>query len=835
MKREILFSNTLPVATVCIVMLITSAQAGFQWSKRIASTTDTDTEFAIGMALDANGNCYVTGWFDGTNDFGGVTLTNNNVGGQDIFVAKYNSAGALQWAQLAGGSSANEDVGRGLGVDANGNVYVTGGFYSPANFGGFDLPVSPSENFFLTKYNNAGTVQWVQQGVGGQNVYGTGLAVDSAGNSYALAFANNSDTITFGATNLSTPGNYGESTLLIKYDNTGTVQWAQLIGGSGETYATGIAVDAAGYVYVNGSFTENMTIGTSNLVSIGSTKNVFFAKFDNSGKLIWVQQPQGDVGNLAGGGVAIDRAENVYFCGMFDTMTLNFGDISLTNAGSSYDAFVAKYDSSGAMQWVRQTGGTNLDSYGAVALDDQGNIDASGTLNSDAAIAKYDSAGTLQWAYSASGSPANPVPSLVENCAVDSVGNCYLAGWYQGTNTFGTNTLQPQGYWNFFLAKVSAPAPPTLGIVFSNGFPQLSLAGDIGSMYSLEWSPAMTATNTLWQTLMTFTLTDSPQFFQDANATSGINRFYQAAPPQLYQSSTNANTTLIAVTNGMALIPAGSFQIGDTLDGESDAIPTNVYISAFYMDTNLVSYSQWQLVYNWAIKNGYGGFDYGGSAKAANNPVKEVDWYDVVKWCNARSQQAGLAPVYYTDAGLTQVYTNGDTDAVYPNWTASGYRLPTEAEWEKAARGGQSGLRFPWGDTISESQANYYGDTNDWSYDFGPNGYNSIGSIGGTDPATSPVGYFSANGYGLHDMSGNVEEWCWDWYDDYLSSIGSPYAGGTDPHGPASSPYDIRVLRGGDWGDYDGIAYYARCASRNAGESSNDTNGGIGFRCVRGL
>jgi formylglycine-generating enzyme required for sulfatase activity len=278
----------------------------------------------------------------------------------------------------------------------------------------------------------------------------------------------------------------------------------------------------------------------------------------------------------------------------------------------------------------------------------------------------------------------------------------------------------------------------------------------------------------------------------------------------------------------MALIPAGSFTMGDTTDGnqDGDAAPISVTVSAFYMDVNLVSYSQWQTVYNWATSHGYG-FDNAGAGKAANQPVQTVDWYDTVKWSNARSQQAGLTPVYYTDAGLTQVYTSGQVTP-YVNWAANGYRLPTEAEWEKAARGGLSGRRFPLGNTISESQANYYGDTSGYSYDLGPNGYNAIGNYPTDSVGTSPVGSFAANGYGLYDMAGNVWEWCWDLY-------GTPYGQPTttNPTGPASG--STRVLRGGYWIN---DASYSRCAFRNYQYpfiADKDSPNSIGFRCVTGL
>jgi formylglycine-generating enzyme required for sulfatase activity len=282
---------------------------------------------------------------------------------------------------------------------------------------------------------------------------------------------------------------------------------------------------------------------------------------------------------------------------------------------------------------------------------------------------------------------------------------------------------------------------------------------------------------------------------------------------------------------GMAFIPAGSFMMGDTFNDSHDSLgerPTHtVYVSAFYMDKYEVTKALWDEVYQWAIAHGYR-FEYGAQGKAYNHPAHTMTWYDAVKWCNARSEKEGRVPAYYTSATQTTVYRTGPINVQndWVKWTGGGYRLPTEAEWEKAARGGSNGQRFPWGNTITHSQANYYsywsGGVPYYPYDVNPtSGYHPTFATGNT-PYTSPVNFFPANGYGLHDMAGNVWEWCWDWY------AGSYYGSSptNDPKGPTTG--SDRVLRGGGW--Y-GIARYCRAADRIYYYPA-DWNYYLGFRSV---
>ena len=165
-------------------------------------------------------------------------------------------------------------------------------------------------------------------------------------------------------------------------------------------------------------------------------------------------------------------------------------------------------------------------------------------------------------------------------------------------------------------------------------------------------------------------------------------------------------------------------------------------------------------------------------------PVEMVTWYDAVEFCNKASLEADLEPVYTISARTPASGYPITSATVSVNWSKNGFRLPTEAEWEYACRAGTT-TPFSTGNNITTSQANY-----DGNYPYNNN------AKGEYREGTTPVGSFAGNSWGLHDMHGNVWEWCWDWYGDYAKGAQ------TNPRGAVSG--DKRVLRGVSWDNYGG-------------------------------
>ncbi len=246
-------------------------------------------------------------------------------------------------------------------------------------------------------------------------------------------------------------------------------------------------------------------------------------------------------------------------------------------------------------------------------------------------------------------------------------------------------------------------------------------------------------------------------------------------------------------------IQGGSFQMGSK-EGESDETQHDVTLSDYYLAINELTFEEYDAYYDATGTTKLDDESWGRGSR----PVINVSWLDAVSYCNWRSEHEGFQ----------KVYTISEKN-VTANWNANGYRLPTEAEWEFAAR--SRGKDEKWSGTSNESDLTNFANFCDkncegwWKKEGLDDSYNY----------TAPVGSYSTNNIGLNDMSGNVQEWCWDWKGDYLTTIQ------TNPIGPPTG--SSHVLRGGSWHSRPSML---RCAKRD-GSNPQYKFYNIGFRLAR--
>lgn len=291
-----------------------------QWAKKggASSYTYDNKTFSYGLAIDATGNIYASGTFRGTAVFGSLSLISASSNANfydDIFLVKYNLSGTEQWVRKAGGNS--HDAGRKVAINGN-DVYLTGMYVSPADFGGNIITGNNQSDGFVAKYDLNGTFQSVfrTQATAGYNNVINDIGFDNAGNQYITGNYAYSASFGNGITltpNLNDFGNF----FVAKFDNVGIAQWAKQSTGNGEEEGRSIAVDASGNVYVAGNYTISPSFEGYLLVpSPNNNKDIFYAKYSSGGELQWLKKSGGEYDESVNA-VAVDGFGNIYATGFF--------------------------------------------------------------------------------------------------------------------------------------------------------------------------------------------------------------------------------------------------------------------------------------------------------------------------------------------------------------------------------------------------------------------------------------------------------------------------------------------------------------------------------------
>ena len=476
---------------------------------------------------------------------------------------------AVLMAQVPEWESARRDGGSGLDLGCSIAIDSQGKQYVTGS-----SSISGNRNIFVRKLSPSGNSLMLRHAGGPSTDEGHGIAVDGAGNAYVTGYFQ--DTATFGSHSLSSDG--GKDIFVAKLSPNGNWLWAVKAGGTYNDEGHGIAVDGAGNTYVTGVFRGAATFGTHTL-SAGGDSGVFVAKLDPDGIWVWATNAYNGVktSSSCGRDIALDGAGNIYVTGYF-TGTVTFGSRTLTSISSSIDIFIAKLDASGNWLWAVKAGGASEDEAYEIAVDGAGNAYVTGyfegtatfgsqtltTSNADLFVAKLGPSGNWLWAVKSGGASS----AMGHSIAVDGAGNAYVTGDFSGTITFSiSNTLISSGNYDVFVAKITLSGNWLWGVKAGG------TGWDSGSGIAVDGAGKVYVTGEFWDTAIfgnhTLTSLGSYDIF-----TAKLSYVLPKAPENVHvtMNGHNAVITWDAVTentHGQPITPDGYriYKSSDPLGG----------------------------------------------------------------------------------------------------------------------------------------------------------------------------------------------------------------------------------------------------------------------------
>jgi len=434
----------------------------------------TGGDWASGVSTDSLGNVYVTGCTSGSNGIATSGAYQTSFGGDfDAFLSKFSPAGTLLWATFYGGKGLN--YGEGVSTDISGYVYITGftvdsngmatkGAYQTSSGGDIDV--------FLAKFSTTGAICWATYYGGIGPDIAAGISTDDSGNVYITGQTASSNGIAnSGAYQTSYAGGNADA-FLVKFDSTGARKWSTYFGGTGYDSPIALTTDKNNNVIITGSTTSTSGIATSGAYqpTYAGDEEAFLAKFNSAGNLTWATYFGEGVNE--GDGASSDALGNVYITG-FTTYSSNLatvGAYQTSYGGGNYDAFLAKFSSSGDLSWATYYGGSGEDNAIGVHTDISGNVYIVGGTESSSGIAttgayqtscgvggsaflaKFSSIGALSWAtyYSGNWESDGIGVALGGNNNVFITGS---TGSNSGIATSGAYQTSLEGSGDAFLAK----------------------------------------------------------------------------------------------------------------------------------------------------------------------------------------------------------------------------------------------------------------------------------------------------------------------------------------------------------------------------------------------